>query len=64
MFVNRYMIRCLSLDGSSPWAAVPMEEDTTIIPTQWFEDVTALYLLTFMCQVSENIFWTVLLQLL
>lgn len=44
------MIKCLSLGGSSPWAAVQMVVDITIIRTLLFVVVTGLYLLTFMFQ--------------
>lgn len=45
-----FMIKCLSLGGSSPWAAVQMVVDITIIRTLLFVVVTGLSLLTFMFQ--------------
>ncbi len=44
------MTKCLSLGGLSLWEAVLTEVDTTTILTQLFEDVTGLFLLTYMFQ--------------
>jgi hypothetical protein len=42
-----FMIRCLSLGGLFPWAAVPMVVDTTITLTLLCVDATVLFLWTF-----------------
>lgn len=46
-----FMIKCQNQGGWYQWEAVPMEEDITTIHTQLWEDVTGLFLLTYISQV-------------
>ena len=50
-----FACRCLSLDGSSPWAPAPTVADTTITLTLLYGAVTALYQWTFTCQAARQL---------